>query len=117
MKKALMVTIWSCAAGIAFTANTVLGSTLDEIRSQQSPLYLAEAGQAASAESKKPPVEEYDGQKLDVKEVISIQEENAPAKPNVGPCKVVPTEMIYKDSSGKKHDLEFEEERQNCNDN
>ncbi len=73
------------------------------------------ADETTESTDSKLPIEEYNGQKLDIKKVESITHERGGSE--LDPCEVVPTEMIYMDSKGKEHDLEFEEKAGDCSAN
>ncbi len=64
------------------------------------------------------PVEPYTGQDLDIKRVIRIRHNAGSSSLNPErPCRTEPTEMIYEDSKGKVHDVEYEERGGDCSSN
>ncbi len=85
-------------------------------------LVSAQAGAETSEEIRKLPVFEYAGQKLDVHEVLSIEEKDPGERGEDGrdgddyqsPCAVVPTKMIYRDSEGKLHAVIFRRKSIDC---
>lgn len=95
---------------------SVMAWAQSEQKTEAIPLQVtSEPVLARSSDTSTPPVEEYKGQSLDVKKVISIEHKGPKdAADEDEPCKAVPMEMLYKDSQGKTHDLEFKEEERNC---
>ena len=121
MKTLITVCLLSCAstAVLAATQEPELAAAVAPEVHEQAPLEVnadkgekkevKEAAKAKTDATDKPPVEEYTGQKLDIKKVISIDEAPREEDPYDTNCKVVPMEMLYKDSKDKEHDLEFDE--------
>ena len=118
MKNTVTAVLLSCVslyvvAGSEVAQPKIEGGAAQEKTHEQTQLEISAT--KPETEVQKPLLEEYEGQHRDIEKVISIEELPQKKDPNESSsCKVVPMEMIYDDSKGKEHDLEYKELERNC---
>lgn len=112
MKKLMAVCVLTGMTGWALAAAEPSAEKTSEPQSV-STVEAAKAEVKAAPETVdgKPPLEMYEGQDLDIEKVISIQEAPQPRDSKSNPCRIGPVDMLYEDSKGKEHDVEYLEQR------